>query len=115
MAHFAELDVSNTVLRVVVINNDDISTENDGIALCRELFGADTNWKQTSYNANFRKNYAGSGYRYDVSLDAFIPPQPYPSWTLDTDTCKWVAPEPMPVDGLAYTWNEGLLRWAALS
>lgn len=115
MAHFAELNASNIVLRVVVINNDDISTENDGITLCRELFGADTDWKQTSYNANFRKNFAGRGYRYDASLDAFISPRPYSSWTLDADTCQWVAPKPMPVDGRAYTWDEGLLRWVALS
>ena len=115
MAHFAELDASNIVLRVVVVSNDDISTEDDGIVLCRELFGVDTNWKQTSYNANFRKNFAGTGYSYDAALDAFIPPQPYPSWALDTDTCQWVAPKPMPVDGRPYTWNEGLLRWVALS
>lgn len=116
MAHFAELDSSNVVLRVVVIDNakithDNVEDEAKGIALCRDLFGADTNWLQTSYNGNFRKNYAGSGYRYDADLDAFIPPQPFPSWELNVAMCQWEAPKPMPQDGKPYTWNEALLRW----
>lgn len=115
MAHFAELDANNIVLRVIVVDNADAQTEAQGIAFCRELFGADTQWKQTSYNANFRKNFAGAGYRYDATLNAFIPPQPYKSWTLDTKTCQWIAPKLMPLDGRPYTWNEGLLRWVALS
>lgn len=120
MAHFAELDSSNVVLRVVVIDNADIKQDNaedeaKGIALCRDLFGADTNWLQTSYNASFRKNYAGSGYRYDADLDAFIPPKPFPSWSLNAATCQWEAPKAMPTDGGGYTWDEGLLRWVALS
>jgi len=116
MAHFAELDTDNTVLRVVVIANQEIledgaECETKGIARCQELFGADTTWAQTSYHANMRKNYAGTSYTYDSERDAFIPPQPFPSWTLDESTCQWVAPKPMPPDSKPYTWNEGLLRW----
>jgi hypothetical protein len=120
MAHFAELNAANTVLRVVVIANDEIiddtgkESEAKGIAFCQSLFGADTIWRQTSYHANFRKNYAGIGFRYDTDLDAFIAPQPYPSWTLDPETCQWQAPVPMPTDGKVYNWDEGLLRWVAL-
>ena len=86
MAHFAQLDENNIVLQVIVVNNNDTSTEdgveneNIGIAFCRSLLGEDTNWKQTSYNNTFRKNYAGIGYRYDEIYDAFEPPKPYPSW-----------------------------------
>ena len=120
MAHFAQLDTANTVRRVVVINNNDIiedgvECEAKGIALCRQLFGDETLWRQTSYNSNFRKNYAGVGYKYDEELDAFIAPQPYPSWRLDEQTCQWQAPKQMPSDGKPYTWDEGLLRWVALS
>jgi hypothetical protein len=117
MAHFAQLDASSIVLRVIVIDNDNIldpdgnESEPVGIAFCRSLYGADTLWRQTSYNATFRKNYAGIGYRYDTSLDAFIVPQPYPSWTLNTDTCQWTPPKPYPTDGRAYSWDESLLRW----
>jgi hypothetical protein len=121
MAHFAELDANNIVLRVIVVNNSDIldqygyESENIGIAFCRSLFGAETIWRQTSYNATFRKNYAGIGYRYDAALNAFIAPQPYPSWSLNTTTCQWEAPKPYPTDGNVYAWNEGLLRWERLA
>jgi len=121
MAHFAELDANNIVLRVIVVNNGDIldqygyESENVGIAFCRSLFGAETIWRQTSYNATFRKNYAGIGYRYDAALNAFIAPQPYPSWNLNTTTCQWEAPKPYPTDGKVYAWNEGLLRWERLA
>lgn len=121
MAHFAELDANNIVLRVIVVNNSDIldqygyESENIGIAFCRSLFGAETIWRQTSYNATFRKNYAGIGYRYDAALNAFIAPQPYPSWSLNTTTCQWEAPKPYPTDGKVYAWNEGLLRWERLA
>jgi len=121
MAHFAELDANNIVLRVIVVNNSDIldqygyESENVGIAFCRSLFGAETIWRQTSYNATFRKNYAGTGYRYDAALNAFIAPQPYPSWSLNTTTCQWEAPKPYPTDGKVYAWNEGLLRWERLA
>ena len=100
MAHFAELDANNVVLRVIVVATKDNSTadgvekENIGQAFCERLFGG--NWKQTSYNNNMRVRYAGIGYTYDETLDAFIPPKPYPSWTLDNSTADWAAPVPMP-------------------
>lgn len=121
MAHFAELDKAGVVLRVVVIDNDAITDDagNEyealGVALCQQLFGVTTEWKQTSYNSSFRKNYAGQGYRYDANCDAFIPPQPFGSWTIDLVSCQWISPKPMPTDGKPYTWNESLLRWVAAS
>lgn len=118
MANFAQLDQSNTVINVVVLNNSDIEVdgiedEAKGIALCQKLFGANTQWRQTSYSAKFRKNYAGTGYKYNVDLDAFIAPQPYPSWSLNAASCQWQAPKPYPSDGKAYSWDESLLRWVA--
>ena len=83
MAHFAQLDENNIVLNVVVVANSDITDENGieqekiGIQFLKSLFGEDTNWKQTSYNKNIRKRYAGIEYTYDENLDAFIPPKPY--------------------------------------
>ena len=117
MAHFAELDSTNTVLRVVVVGNSDCldnsgaESEAVGVAFCQSLFGAETRWKQTSYNNRFRKRYAGIGYTYDETLDAFIPPKPYPSWKLNSDTCDWEAPVPYPNDGNLYSWNEETLSW----
>jgi hypothetical protein len=102
MAHFAEIDSTNTVLRVVVINNDDVGdlpfpeSEPLGINFCRTLFGENTQWLQTSYNGNFRKNYAGIWFTYDIARDAFIPPYPGEGWTLDEATCQWVAPPEQP-------------------
>ena len=119
MAHFARLDAENIVQQVIGINNSDILDEHGdeseavGIAFCQSLYGAETIWRQTSYNATFRKNYAGTGYRYDADLDAFIAPQPYLSWSLNTTTCKWEAPKPYPQDGRVYWWDESLLRWVA--
>lgn len=111
MAHFAELDGNNVVLRVIVVGNEDIQDgdgveqESIGVTFCQNLFGSDTNWKQTSYNANMRKNYAAAGFTYDASRDAFIPPQPFASWTLDETICDWVAPVAHPNDG-DYRWDE---------
>lgn len=102
MAHFAELDDNNIVLRVIVVSNDN---EADGENWCKNLLGG--NWKQTSYNNNIRKNYAGIGFTYDESKDAFIPPQPYTSWVLDESTCQWKPPVDYPSDGKDYTWKEG--------
>ena len=119
MAHFAELDSNNTVLRVIVVNNNDIldsngqESEEVGINFCKGLFGGE--WKQTSYNASFRKNYAGIGYTYDSVLDAFIPPQPYPSWVLNQSTCLWEAPVPMPTDGQLYSWDEATTSWVVVA
>tara|TARA_B100000524_G_scaffold296768_1_gene171242 strand:- start:112 stop:474 length:363 start_codon:yes stop_codon:yes gene_type:complete len=107
MAHFAELDSNNVVLRVIVVSNDN---EADGENWCKNLFGGD--WKQTSYNNNIRKNYAAIGYTYDAAKDAFIPPQPFVSWTLDETTCQWKAPVDYPSDGKVYKWEEGL-TWQA--
>jgi hypothetical protein len=81
MAHFAQLDENNVVTQVIVVHNNDcllngVEDEYTGIAFCKSLFGADTRWVQTSYNANFRQYYAGIGYRYDADLDVFVPPQP---------------------------------------
>lgn len=96
MAHFAELDANNIVLRVIVVSNEMLLDENGqenefrGIAFCQSLFGADTRWVQTSYNGNFRKNYAGVGYTYDPTRDAFIAPKPEgEGLVLDEATCQW--------------------------
>jgi hypothetical protein len=100
MAHFAELDANNIVLQVIVIDNKDtadadgVEKEHIGSAFCERLFGG--TWKQTSYNGNIRKNYAGIGYTYREDIDAFVPPQPYPSWVLN-DKAQWEAPSASPV------------------
>lgn len=117
MAHFAELDANNVVLRVIVIDNKDtadahgVEKEYIGAAFCEKLFGG--TWKQTSYNGNIRKNYAGIGYTYDAQRDAFVPPQPYPSWTLDADA-NWQAPVAMPTDGKMYSWDEPTTSWVEM-
>jgi len=117
MAHFAKLDKDNNVIEVVVVNNIELLTSDGsesevmGIAfLIRWSYGY-SNWKQTSYNRKIRKNFAGIGYKYDDQRDAFIPPQPYPSWTLNEDTCLWDAPIPMPTDGHFYNWDEATASW----
>ena len=115
MAHFAQLDDNNIVLQVIVVSNNelmdgDVESEAKGIAFCQSLF-PETRWVQTSYNANFRKNYAGLGFTYDPNLDGFIAPQPYPSWLLNQQTCQWEAPVPYPNDGKSYYWDEETLSW----
>lgn len=120
MAHFAELDANNVVTQVVVVNNETIDnlpfpeSEPVGVEFCQSLYGADTLWKQTSYSASFRKHYAGAGYTYDATLDAFIPPKPFPSWLLNTTTCDWEAPVPYPNDGKTYRWDEATLSWVLI-
>jgi hypothetical protein len=115
MAHFAELGENNTVLRVIVVDNKDTSDENGvevetiGADFCRNLLGG--TWRQTSYNANFRKNYAGVGFTYDTQRDAFIPPKPYSSWVLNEDTCRWDPPTAYPEDGKMYMWDENTTSW----
>ena len=121
MAHFAELDANNVVLRVIVVGNKDTSDANGvekehiGAAFCEKLFGG--TWKQTSYNGNIRKNYAGIGYTYDAGRDAFIPPKPFNSWVLVEDTCQWKAPVDMPADAgtgeppKRYQWDENTTSW----
>ena len=115
MAHFAEIDQFGKVKRVIVADNKDtadalgVEKEHIGAAFCEKLFGG--TWKQTSYNGNFRKNYAGIGYDWDEARNAFVPPKPFASWVLDENTCQWKAPIPMPTDGKMYSWNEGTQAW----
>ena len=126
MAHFAELDENNTVLRVVIVDD---AHEADGENWCSEFFGTNS-WKQTSYNTRGGvhyapnsntsddgtascKNYAGIGHTYDPARDAFIPPKVYPSFVFDEDSCNWVPPTARPDDGSTYGWNENTQSWEA--
>jgi len=117
MAHFAKLNEGNVVTDVVVINNiemlvaDGSESETMGVAFLIRWSGGYSNWKQTSYNGKIRKNYAGIGYKYDAQRDAFIPPQPFQSWTLNEDTCLWDPPVPMPTDNQIYHWDEATTSW----
>jgi hypothetical protein len=114
MAHFAKLDENNIVIEVNVVNNEALDSTNEeasGIAFLTEWSGGYTSWKQTSYNGNFRKNYAGIGFTYDSVRDAFIPPKPFNSWLLNEDTCLWEAPTPYPTDGKIYNWDEATTSW----
>jgi len=86
-------------------------SEEKGIEFCQRLFGADTVWKQTSYNGNLRKNFAGKGFTYDADRDAFIAPQPFNTWVLNEDTCRWEAPVAYPDDGEEYVWNDNKGEW----
>ena len=109
MAHYARIDNNNLVINVVTFNE----TDNEVLAnqLLQQIHGPSV-WLRTSYNDKIRKNYAGIGYTYDPSLDAFIPPKPpFPSWYLDTTICNWVAPVPYPNDGNDYLWDEQTLSW----
>ena len=125
MAHYAYLDENNIVTTVIVGKN-----ENEGDIDWEQYYGA----KRTSYNTRggvyydpvtgepaadqskaFRKNYAGIGYKYDESRDAFIPPQPYQSWSLNETTCQWDPPTPMPIDGKFYCWFEPGRRWEEIN
>ena len=124
MAHFAKLDENNYVIAVHVVVNkvitiNDIESEQAGIDFLTNLHGYSL-WKQTSYNGNFRKNYAGIGYYYDPIRDAFIPPKPFPSWTLNEDSCLWQSPVPYPDTSNIpepyiwynrYFWNEEIVNW----
>lgn len=117
MAHFAQIDENNLVIQVVVVANpvlldaDGNESESIGIEFCQSLIGEGTQWVQTSYNGRIRKNYAGIGYTYDLQRDAFIPPQPFASWVLNEDTCRWDAPVPYPTDGKRYRWDEDTVSW----
>jgi hypothetical protein len=115
MAHFAKLDQNNNVIGVHVVVNDVITidgneSEQAGINFLTNLH-KHNKWKQTSYNGNFRKNYAVIGGIYDYARDAFIPVKPYPSWTLNEDTCNWQPPNEYPNDGKSYTWSEITASW----
>jgi hypothetical protein len=117
MAHFAQIDKNSIVLQVIVIDNNEIHLDNGlqdealGIQFCKSLFGKNTNWVQTSYNATIRKNYAGIGYQYDVVNDAFIAPRPFTSWILNTNSFQWEAPIAHPQDSKRYAWDEPTLSW----
>ena len=115
MAHFVQLDDNGQVINGIVVHNNELledgqEVEAKGIDFCKQLYGTDTIWIQTSYNSNIRKNYAGLGFSYDSVRDAFISPQPYPSWILNEDTCRWEAPIPHPTEGM-YSWDEASLSW----
>tara|TARA_R100000900_G_scaffold146250_1_gene135301 strand:- start:49 stop:429 length:381 start_codon:yes stop_codon:yes gene_type:complete len=121
MAHFVKIGKGNIVEKVVVVSNDIATTEQAGADFLNNLYNTRDIWKQTSYNTfggvhkldgtPFRKNYAGKGYSYDESRDAFIPPQLYNSWTLNETTCHWEAPVAYPDDGQKYNWNEETQQW----
>jgi len=118
MAHFAKLGVGNIVEKVEVVSNDIATTEQASIEFLQNLYKDRAVWKQTSYNANIRKNFAGIGYKYDQSRDAFIPPKLYNSWILNETTCRWEAPIPMPTltqeqidNDAGYKWNEENQTW----
>ena len=118
MAHYAFLD-SNNIVTEVIVGKDENENNIDWEQHYGEFRGQSC--KRTSYNTNagvhlsggtpYRKNYAGIGYTYDATRDAFIPPQPFASWTLNETTCNWEAPTTMPTDGKFYTWNEDQLAW----
>jgi len=113
LAHFAKIE-NNVVTQVIVVANKDTADANGvekeyiGAAFCEKLFGG--TWKQTSYNGNFRKNYAGIGYTYNADIDAFVPPKPFASWVLNNETAQWEAPVPMPEGGM-YSWDEETTSW----
>ena len=118
MAHFAEIDSEGTVQRVLVVSNERITQDSEeveelGATYLQNMF-PDTDWVQTSYNDNFRKRYAGIGYKYDVEHDAFIPPQPFPSWLLNEESLSWEAPFPMPDDDKHYQWDEENQSWVEI-
>ena len=121
MASFVKLGKGNIVLKGESVSNDIATTEQAGVDFLNNLYNTRDVWKQTSYNTfagehklggtPFRKNFAGIGYSYDQTRDAFIPPQPYRSWTLNEDTCQWEPPVAKPNDGQIYNWNEETKQW----
>jgi hypothetical protein len=115
MAHFAKLGIGNIVETVIVVSNDIAITEQAGIDFINKLYNTRDVWKQTSYNNNIRKNFAGIGYQYDQQRDAFIPPKPFNSWILNEDTCLWESPVARPTDGQRYNWNESTKSWDIIS
>ena len=121
MAHFSKLGTGNIVEKVEIVSNDIAITEQAGIDFLNNLYKTTDLWKQTSYNTKggvhklggtpFRKNYGGIGFKYDQTRDAFIPPKPFDSWTLNETTCLWEAPISKPTDGQEYIWNEADQSW----
>ena len=119
MAHFAKIGLNNKVINVVTVNNNEL-LDADGVEQevlgCQFLEGITgwAVWKQTSYNANFRKHFAGVGYTYDESRDAFIAPKPFASWILNEETCNWEAPVAKPNDENKYKWSEENQQWEVI-
>lgn len=117
MAHFAKLDSNNIVTEVIVVANDvlldddGVEQEALGIAFCEDLFGG--TWKQTSYNGNIRKNFAGKGFKYVADRDAFVPPKPYPSWVFNSVTYRWNPPVAYPNTSGYYEWDEETQSWVS--
>ena len=118
MAHFAKLGTGNIIKKVIVVSNEIINNSNGieqeklGIDFINNLYGTRDVWKQTSYNGIFRKNFAGIGFKYDQTRDAFIPPRTiYNSWILNEETCRWEAPVAYPNDENNYEWNEKTQQW----
>lgn len=117
MAHFAQIE-NNIVTQVIVVSNDDApdpypQSETLGQRFIASL-GLAGEWRQTSYNAKFRKHYAGIGYIWDEQRDAFIPPKPFPSWVLDERSCTWGPPTPYPSDGSDYVWDDSAVSWVLI-
>ena len=121
MAHFAEIDSGNIVLRVIVIADQDTAdadgneVDSVGETFCNDLLGG--TWKRTSYNSNYRVRFAEPGYTFDADRDAFIAPQPssFPSWVLNDSTTEWEPPTPMPDDGKDYYWDEDSTSWIEMT
>jgi hypothetical protein len=118
MAHFAKIGTGNIVLAVHVVSNDVATSEQAGIDFLNNLYNSRDVWKQTSYNGSFRKNYAGIGWSYDETRDAFIPPKPFNSWILNEETCLWNSPVAKPElteeqinNNNYYSWNEETQQW----
>lgn len=116
MAYFAQLDETNTVVQVIAVSNDDApdpattNSEPLGQTFIADILGLPGEWRQTSYNNNFRKQYAGPGFTYDPDADVFVAPKPFPSWTLDANH-DWQPPTPMPAAGGPWSWDEDSLSW----
>ena len=121
MANFCKLGIGNIVEKIVVVSNDIATTEQAGVDFLNNLYGTNDAWKQTSYNTRggvhklggtpFRKNYAGIGWKYNQTKDAFISPKPFNSWILNEETCLWEAPVALPDTENRYTWNEETTSW----
>lgn len=111
MAHWAEIDQNNIVVRVLVGDNNDPAGDEGYSWLINNLGGT---WIKTSYNSTIRKNFAGIGFTYDEQRDAFIPPKPFESWLLNEETCLWESPIPIPQDDFYYYWDESILNWVRI-
>ena len=125
MAHFSKLGTGNIVERVEVVSNDIATDEQTGVDFLNDLYKTRDVWKKTSYNTKggvhllggtpFRKNYGGIGFTYDQTKDAFIPPKPFDSWTLNETTCIWEAPVAYPSDDKDYEWDESSTSWKEIT